>query len=189
MLKGEKPKARVEVALRIDFLTLGPEAVKVEHQLKPGVHKQSNSAEHTINVPRETAVMVDSGGLAEEPKEEVGETANASIPLSYVPEPQQRVEVYRKLAQLTGGEELERLRAELRDRFGVIPEPCELLLHLAELKLLAAAKGVDSIEVRTGKLMLVRNGDYLMMSGKFPRLAKKKPAARLREIGRLMEAM
>lgn len=188
-LKGEKPKARIEVALRIDFLTLGPEALKVEQTLKRSGRKQTSSAEHKISVPRETAVMVDSDGLSEDPVEEVGETANASIPLSYVPEPQQRVEIYRKLAQLNGAEELERLRVELRDRFGVIPEPCELLLQIAELKLLASAKSVDSIEVRTGKLILERNGDYLMMSGKFPRLAKKKPAARLQEIRRLLQAM
>ena len=37
-------------------------------------------------------------------------------------------------------------------------------------------------EVRDGKLILTRAGDYVQIGGKFPRLAAPGPSARLREI-------
>ena len=77
---------------------------------------------------------------------------------------------------------LEALKGELRDRFGPLPPAAETLLQVAELKLLAAEKGVNVIEVKEDKLMLTRQGDFITLSGKFPRLTKKQIPARLKEI-------
>ena len=62
---------------------------------------------------------------------------------------------------------------ELRDRFGPLPPPVELLLLVAELKILAGEKSVTAIEVKDDKLMLTRHGDFITLGGKFPRLTKK----------------
>ncbi len=65
----------------------------------------------------------------------------------------------------------------------------ELLLLVAELKILASEKAVSAIEVKDDKLMLTRQGDFIMLGGKFPRLAKKQAGARLKEIKKLLLAI
>jgi transcription-repair coupling factor (superfamily II helicase) len=118
-----------------------------------------------------------------------GEANRAALPHSYVPEPQHRIEIYRKLAQATDKPLLEALHKELRDRFGPPPPAVELLLAVTELKLLASEKNVTVIEVKEDKLMLTRHNDFITLGGKFPRLTKKTAEARLREIKKLLLAL
>jgi transcription-repair coupling factor (superfamily II helicase) len=113
----------------------------------------------------------------------------AALPESYAPEPQHRIEIYRKLAQATDKSALEILQKELRDRFGPLPAPVELLLLVAELKILASERGVTVMEVKEDKLMLTRQGDFITLGGKFPRLTKKDAKARLKEIKKLLLAL
>src|SRR5205823_1948834 len=107
-------------------------------------------------------------------------------PFNYISQSQHRIEIYRKLAQATDKAALEKLKRELRDRFGPIPDAMDLLLQLAELKILAAEKNISIIETQDDKLMSTRNGDLIQIGGKFPRLMKKQPAARVREIKKLL---
>jgi transcription-repair coupling factor (superfamily II helicase) len=116
-------------------------------------------------------------------------THHASLPHNYVTEPHHRIEMYRKLAQATDKPALEALQKELRDRFGPLPAAVGLLLAVAELKILATEKNVTDIEVEEDKLKLVRAGDFITLGGKFPRLTKKEPPARLKEIKRLLLAI
>ena len=60
---------------------------------------------------------------------------------------------------------------------------------LGELKLIAAERGITSLEVDGDKLKLTRSGDFVQIGGKFPRLTKKSPDAKLREIRRLLLAL
>ena len=113
----------------------------------------------------------------------------ASLPHKYISEPQHRIEIYRKLAQATDKSALEVLKQEVRDRFGPLPPSAELLLQIAELKILAGEKGVTAMEVKDDKLMLTRYGDFITLGGKFPRLTKKGPKARLKEIKKLLLAI
>jgi transcription-repair coupling factor (superfamily II helicase) len=113
----------------------------------------------------------------------------AALPLKYVPDAKQRLEIYRKLAEVVDEEGLGRLKAELRDRFGRLPSAVELLLQLTEVKLSAGEKGITAVETREGKLMLTRRNDFIMVGGKFPRLTKKEPRARLNEMKRLIQAL
>ena len=111
------------------------------------------------------------------------------LPQSYVPEPQHRIEIYRKLAQATDKIALDGLQKELRDRFGPLPPPVTLLLAVAELKIIAGEKSVTVIEVKDDKLMLTRHGDYITLGAKFPRLTKITAEARLNEIKKLLLAI
>ncbi len=163
---------------------------------KPATQNSTLAAEIGINVPRETWTYADDMDAQEAPDSSSAKPlpapapkASAAIPLSYIREPLQRIEIYRKLAQITDKADLNALQAELRDRFGPVPSAVELLLQVTELKLLAAARNVTAIETKEEKIMLTRNNDYLMVGGKFPRLTKTQPAARLREIRRLLMAL
>jgi transcription-repair coupling factor (superfamily II helicase) len=113
----------------------------------------------------------------------------ATLPESYATQPQHRIEIYRKVAQATEKSALETLQKELRDRFGVLPPPVELLLLVAELKILASERAVTVIEVKEDKLMLTRHGDFITLGGKFPRLTKKDIKGRLKEIKKLLLAL
>ncbi len=183
-LKGEPVKKRIDVSVRIDFIHLQPGIPALEEAEKPAVQSKDQ-----ISIPREVATW------HSEPSARAIDTpvpvrhAAAFVPYDYVPDDRQRVEIYRKLAQANDQESLSALKNECRDRFGPLPESLELLLSIAELKILAAGKGVSEIETRLDKLMLKRNKDYIMMSGKFPRMTKKTASARLKEIKKLLLAL
>ena len=114
---------------------------------------------------------------------------SAFIPFRYISDSRQRIEIYRKLAQAGDKASIQALEKELRDRFGPIPKPLVLLLQLAELRILAAEKGVSVIEVKEDRLMLTRNNDYVMIGSKFPRLTKNTASGRLTEIKKLLLAL
>jgi transcription-repair coupling factor (superfamily II helicase) len=113
----------------------------------------------------------------------------STLPENYVTEPQHRIDIYRKLAQATDKPALDALQKELRDRFGPLPPPVELLLAVGELKILASEKSVTAIEVEEDKLKITRHNDFITLGGKFPRLTKKEAKARLKEIKRLLLAI
>jgi transcription-repair coupling factor (superfamily II helicase) len=115
--------------------------------------------------------------------------AGACLPAAYMAEPQQRIEMYRKLAQAADLQALGDLKKEWRDRFGPLPEEAELALKVADLKIAAAAKGLTRIEVKEDKVMLQRHNDFVMVKGKFPRLRTKGPAARLKELKNVVLAL
>ena len=164
-LKGEKVKPRVEVQVRFDFLALTP------------IEDSS-----VVHVPLSGAGAADHG-------QRTIDKASAYIPFGYISDSRQRIDTYRKLAQATDKQSLENLRRELRDRFGSLPQSIDLLLQVAELKILASEQGVAAIETKEDKLMLTRNNDYITLAGKFPRLTKQEPKARLNEIRKLLLAL
>ncbi len=56
---------------------------------------------------------------------------NAYVPADYVPYEQAKIEVHRRVASALEVADVERLREELEDRFGPVPEPLANLLGLA----------------------------------------------------------
>lgn len=113
----------------------------------------------------------------------------AGLPNSYAPESQHRIEIYRKLAQATDKPALEALQKEMRDRFGPMPPSVELLLAVAELKILAGERNITVVEVKEDKIMLTRSKEFITLGGKFPRLTKKDAKGRLKEIKKLLLAI
>ncbi len=165
MLKGEQVKPRREAQVSFDFLAFSPE-------------------EQPSPAPGPSSVV-----YATDHEQQTTHPTNAYVPWQYISDPRQRVEMYRKLAQVTDNRSLRALRDELRDRFGALPLPMELLLQVAELKVLAGDRGITVMETKMDKLMLTRNNDYITLAGKFPRLTEKEAKARLNEIGRLLRAL
>jgi transcription-repair coupling factor (superfamily II helicase) len=181
-LKGQKVKPRIEVQVRLDFLAL--------NAAEEGVKKRAAPEEPApaISIPRETATYTETISEPEEEEPEI-QRVPAYIPLSYVPDARQRVEMYRRIAEVDDHPAAERLRAEMADRFGPLPASVDLLLQVTELKMLAGGRNVTAIEARGSKLMLTRNQDYIMVGNKFPRLTKRDARARLREIKKLLQAV
>lgn len=189
-LKGEKVSRRVETRLSLDFIATNPgEEIKPEP-----THREDDAKSRSkfqVSVPRDDDVVavqsVDE--TRQEHRSELGVDArreSAYLPMNYVPEPGQRLEIYRKLAQVGSRRELDAVRAEVRDRFGVMPPAVELLLETHQLRLMAAECGVSSVEVTQGKVKLTRNGELLTIDGKFPRLAKRDATGKLGELRRFL---
>jgi transcription-repair coupling factor (superfamily II helicase) len=70
----------------------------------------------------------------------------ALIPADYVPEPEIRISLYRRLLDLTDLAQVAEFAEELVDRFGRIPAPAEALVRLAELRLRCCGLGIVRLE-------------------------------------------
>jgi transcription-repair coupling factor (superfamily II helicase) len=187
-LKGQKVKPRVEVQARIDFIVNDPAEVVEEEKSED--RGQKAEPQFVVNIPRETATYSDYEDESEDERvtPPVPRTP-AYLPLNYITDSRLRIEAYRKLAQTTEKRGLEELTRELRDRFGPLPPPAQMLLQVAELKVLASDKDVSIIETREDKLLITRRGDLLTFGGRLPRLTKRDAAGRLKEIKKLLLAL
>jgi transcription-repair coupling factor (superfamily II helicase) len=193
-LKGEKVKPRVEVQARFDFLALSPgEEIQDKSPESKSPVVENTKPDLEVAVPREVSSYISVAAASQQskirdPQSETGRVP-AFVPLAYISEARQRIDVYRKLAQATDNAALEKLKAELLDRFGPLPAAVDLLLLVVELKIFASGRGVTVIEVKDDRLMLTRNNDYITVGGKFPRLTKKDAKSKLKEIKRLLLAL
>jgi transcription-repair coupling factor (superfamily II helicase) len=170
-LKGEKVKPRVDVDVRLDFLPLHP----ADEARTTRTPRTSNAS--TADVPAPPTSTPRRSG------------PSAGLPTAYVPDPKQRLELHRRFAQISEPSDLRRLRDDLRDRYGPPPPPVELLFQVAELRLFAAALDISAIDVRDDQLRLTRNGQFIQVGGKFPRLTKRDPKARLQEMRRFIATL
>jgi len=71
--------------------------------------------------------------------------APANLPESYAPEEAMRLMAYRRLSNVTTLDEVADVAAEWEDRFGPIPEPAQMLLAIAKLRVLALKAGIEEI--------------------------------------------
>jgi transcription-repair coupling factor (superfamily II helicase) len=71
---------------------------------------------------------------------------NIRIPGSYVPEENQRLQMYKRVARVETESQLTDVAAELQDRYGPPPPAVRNLLDYASLKLLCMKVGVNAIE-------------------------------------------
>ena len=160
-LKGEKPRLRLDVDLRLDFVATN----EAEFVAPPKLARAVGEADSLpCKIP-------------------------AFIPIAYISEPALRIRAYRDIAQITSPEQLDRLRRDWRDRFGPFPLGVDNLFALIEIKLAAAESGVSRVEVRDRKLMLTRHGDFILVAGKFPRLVASKIEQHLGEVLQLIEKL
>ena len=94
----------------------------------------------------EEAVMALKGETVEETVEtRISFPVEAYLPDDYVPDSRQKISIYKKIAGLKDAEALNELREELRDRYGAIPEPAEVLLEIANIKQLSQRLGITTI--------------------------------------------
>jgi transcription-repair coupling factor (superfamily II helicase) len=115
--------------------------------------------------------------------------SSAIIPFGYIEDERLRVSIYRRMAETTDADEVAAVRTELRDRFGSIPTPTARLLKIAELRVLAAGRGISRVETREGKVMLTRENDYLQDHGRFPRLTSATPDRQLDEVLKIVRSI
>ncbi|VVM07238.1 partial Transcription-repair-coupling factor, partial [Methylacidimicrobium cyclopophantes] len=104
------------------------------------------------------------------------------LPASYISSVEERIAAHRQAAEAGSLAEIRELEQSWRDRFGPLPESARLLLAEAELRILGSDRSLERIEVEDDKLRLQRNGRYLMVGGRFPRLTGDDASSKLASI-------
>jgi transcription-repair coupling factor (superfamily II helicase) len=79
---------------------------------------------------------------------DVSMDAPAYLPDDYVPIQEAKLDIYRRLGQLTEAQDIRALRDELRDRFGPLPPQAEAFVNSALLRVIGGQLGIDGILVR-----------------------------------------
>ena len=95
--------------------------------------------------------------------EEVEEAARAAVNLDvdlkidadYIPETNQRLTVYRRVASARSETELSTLVDELRDRYGPAPPSISMLVEYGRVRLVADELGIESLD-RNGSMLVVK---------------------------------
>jgi transcription-repair coupling factor (superfamily II helicase) len=112
----------------------------------------------------------------------------AYLPSSWLEETKVRITAYREISEAGTENALTALEKSWRDRFGRIPDAAARLIQIARIKALAAAEGISSVEIQGQRLMLHRNGDYILLEGRrFPRLKSASPQGKLEEAATLLQ--
>ncbi len=77
---------------------------------------------------------------------------DAYVPADYVPYEQAKIEIHRRVAGALEVADVERLREELEDRFGPVPEPLGNLLSLQRARLKLGQAGARAVSFRGDRL-------------------------------------
>jgi transcription-repair coupling factor (superfamily II helicase) len=80
--------------------------------------------------------------------------AEGLLPEEYVPEVNQRLALYKRLAAADRPETVADLQAELADRFGPLPEVAVQLLDTVRIRVAARALAIEKVEVGEGKALI-----------------------------------
>jgi transcription-repair coupling factor (superfamily II helicase) len=95
----------------------------------------------------------------EEIEDEIHANVNLRVDLrideSYIPDMNQRLTVYRRMAAVRSENELQRLTEEVRDRYGPLPDSILNLAEYAAIRLMSDAIGVESLD-REGQLVVLK---------------------------------
>jgi len=70
------------------------------------------------------------------------------LPDEYISSQEAKLDIYRRLTHMTDILDIDALRAEVRDRFGVLPEPARNFFAVALLRVLGGASDIESVLVR-----------------------------------------
>ncbi len=69
----------------------------------------------------------------------------AFLPDDYIPDSRQKISIYKKISALKTDKEKDELTNELKDRYGDIPEPVQMLLEICSIKQLCQKLGITAI--------------------------------------------
>jgi len=106
----------------------------------------------------------------------------AFIPYEYIEDENLRLRLYQPISALATKQEITLMKREIKDRFGKLPQEVQRLMLIAELRIVAADRGIKSVIVRKQQVMLSKNKEYLTLGGRHPRLDEEKTTPMLKEL-------
>jgi transcription-repair coupling factor len=84
--------------------------------------------------------------IIEKPEAEVSLQGSFYIPKNYIPEEDERLELYRKISSSENLAEVDKIEKEIEDRFGKIPLNVTRILKWARIKITAESLGIKKVE-------------------------------------------
>ena len=85
---------------------------------------------------------------------EINLHAPALLPNDYCGDIHQRLVIYKRMANCTTLEELDDMHQELIDRFGLLPQPAQILLDCHRLRLLAKPLGISKLDASAEAIVI-----------------------------------
>jgi transcription-repair coupling factor (superfamily II helicase) len=76
------------------------------------------------------------------------------IPPEYIGDENQRLRAYKRIADARDEEQVEKIRLEMADRYGPLPDAVETLLRFSLIKAAAERTGIEAIDRRAGSLQI-----------------------------------
>lgn len=111
------------------------------------------------------------------------------IPENYVPDLQVRMQLYRRLGDLSEAMDIDQFGAELIDRFGPLPEEVEALLKVVLVKAMCRQANIEKVEAGPkGALVTLRNNVFPNPAGLVRLIGDPAQAAKLRPDQKIMFA-
>lgn len=86
---------------------------------------------------------------------------NGSIPTHYIPQENVRVTLYRRILRISDAQELEELRSEIIDRFGMMPELMKFLFDVTLIRNVGAKFGLEEVTVRRNETIVKGEAEKL----------------------------
>jgi len=106
-----------------------------------------------------------------EPDVKIGVTAY--IPDQYVPDTDQKMEFYQRLAESRRVVDLLSIREEMEDRFGRLPYQARSLMHIMEIKVMARQLGLTSVQLEKSRFRMVFPEELVLAPVDIQRLVQK----------------
>jgi transcription-repair coupling factor (superfamily II helicase) len=110
---------------------------------------------------------------------------NIRIPVNYIPEENQRLRMYKRVAGVETEAQLSDVGSELEDRYGEPPAAVRNLLDYASLKLLAVRVGVTAIERKRDFVTIKFRPNAVIDPGKLARFVSSQRGAQFTPDGML----
>ncbi|NLZ55187.1 MAG: hypothetical protein GX900_00770, partial [Clostridiaceae bacterium] len=142
-----------------------------------GLAKQT--ADHVLRAERREAAG-DTGGYTEVPPESAVLTVverkeplrtlinlplDASLPPEYIPDPAQRIDMYRRLATIEDSATYDDVWGELTDRYGDLPGEAQVLADISYVQKRASGFGVERIDAQGQDLILRLSAEFFRAGG------------------------
>ena len=121
----------------------------------------------------------------EEPEIQLNLGINIRIPAEYIPEENQRLRMYKRIAAVENEKQLTDASGELQDRYGAPPQAVRSLLSYAQLRLLARRMGVTAIDRRREEVTVKFNQNAAVDPSKLARFVAANRGAQFSPTGML----
>ncbi|ERI93114.1 transcription-repair coupling factor [Clostridiales bacterium oral taxon 876 str. F0540] len=111
----------------------------------------------------EDTVKLIKGEIEKEPIETTVELkVDAFIPVDYISDEMQKIEVYKKIAAISSFEDMMEIQDELIDRFSDIPPSVQNLINIAYVRSIGKEAGIEEIKQKGNELLFIfESSDYV----------------------------
>ena len=89
--------------------------------------------------------------IPDNPEPDVKIAVSAYIPDDYIPNADQKMDFYQRLADAHRIVALLEIKEEMEDRFGRMPQPAKSLMHIMEIKVMARQIGIETVQLEKNR--------------------------------------